>query len=72
MFLSKEDSFSHHLVKAVFELPKADGDWEMPNQLQQFFAKTTKQDQQDSNLDPILSKQSGLLLQIFGQTKQDD
>jgi len=44
MFLAHEDSFSHHLVKAVFDLPKADGDWEMPGQLQQFFAKSNKQD----------------------------
>ena len=44
MFLAHEDSFSHHLVKAVFDLPKADVDWEMPGQLQQFFAKSNKQD----------------------------
>ena len=44
MFLAQEDSFSHHLVKAVFDLPKADGDWEMPGQLQQFFANSNKQD----------------------------
>ena len=69
MFMSNEDSVTHRLAKTVIKLPKQDDDWELPNQLQQFFQINSNSAQIDPPSEPVLNKVNSFVLRLFGQSK---
>jgi hypothetical protein len=70
MFISGEDEVSPNLPKTVIKLPKLGEDWEMPDQLQQFF-QINPSGEKDPPSEPVLEKVNTFVLRLFGQAKQE-
>lgn len=69
------DSFSHHLVEAVFEIQPVVQEWQRPNQLIEYFSSETKSnlpvELPDHSHTNLTNPQNKLVLGLFGQKAKE-